>query len=466
MDLLMTLALLAAGGIAGLFLAMLLLRGRTARAVAEARERLGLEQAGEQALLAERLAAAQRRTEALEGELGPLRAENNELRSERVRLETQRIEQQRHDEARLQEFEQTRKRMTAEFENLANRILEEKGKRFSEQNRTSLDTLLKPVREQLTDFRRKIEEVHLTDSKDRASLQKQLELLRDQNQRMNEDALQLTRALKGDKKAQGDWGELVLERVLEQSGLRKGAEYEVQGSFRDRDNKLLRPDVVIHLPEGRDIIIDSKVSLVAWQEYVNAEDDAARTHALDALVMAVRAHIDGLSSKDYTNMGGVRSLDFVLMFMPIEPAFLAAFQHDEKLFSTAFEKRIAVVTPTTLLATMRTVENIWRTERQNESARLIAEKAGGVYDKLRGFVDEFEKLGKQLTTLHNTYDNAMNKLTRGRGNLVRQAEQFRELGVRVRQQLPRSMIERAGLDPEGSAEGEGSGDIPAAEESA
>jgi len=434
------------GLLAGLLVGWLTARRRAARELRAESDRLQLAFDAERALLGERLGHAREQLAAVERDSASLRSECGTLLEERARLETRLVEQQRHNEARLAEVEEVRRRMATEFENLANRILEEKSVRFAEQNRTGLDALLKPVRDQLGDFRRKVEEVHVADSKDRASLQRQLELLREQNLQMNEDAKRLTRALKGDKKSQGDWGELVLERVLEQSGLRRGEEYEVQGSFRDRENRLLRPDVVVHLPEGRDIIIDSKVSLVAWQAYTNAETDAERERALGELVAAVRSHIDGLSGKDYTNLGGVRSLDFVLMFMPIEPAFMAAFQHDDKLFSTAFEKRIAVVTPTTLLATIRTVENIWRTERQNESARVIADKAGSVYDKLRGFVEEFEKLGKQLATLHNTYDGAVNKLTQGRGNLVRQAEQFRELGVRVKQKLPRSVTERAGLD--------------------
>jgi DNA recombination protein RmuC len=342
--------------------------------------------------------------------------------------------------------------MSDEFQNLANRILEEKGKALGEQSRSSLDALLKPVREQLEGFRRRVDEVHHQDVQQRAALQGQLDLLKQLNQQMNDEARNLTRALKGDKKAQGNWGELVLERVLEQCGLRAGHEYELQGSYRDADNRLLRPDVVVHLPEGKEIVIDSKVSLVAWSDYVAAEDEVGRERALRAHVAAVRNHVNALSAKDYTDLKGVRSLDFVLMFMPIEASFMAAFQHDEKLFGDAFEKRIAVVTPTTLLATMRTVESLWRNERQNENSVRIADQAGRVYDKLRGFLEDFERIGSQLATVQRSFDGARKKLTEGRGNLLSQAESFRELGIKVRKTIPRSLLDDADAPDEDNDE--------------
>ncbi len=361
-------------------------------------------------------------------------------------LQTRLEEQQAHNAERLKQLEEAKQKMALEFENLANRILEEKSRKFTDQNQTQLGELLKPMREQLDGFRKKVEEIHLTDVKERSSLSQQLHQLRELNQRINEEAANLTRALKGDKKAQGNWGELVLERVLEQSGLRKGVEYETQGAFRDADGRLLKPDVIIHLPEGKDVVVDSKVSLLAYHDYVNAEEEAIREQALKEHVKAVRNHIDGLSGKDYSGLKGLRSLDFVLMFMPMEAAFVAAFQADERLFSDAFERRIVVVTPTTLLATLRTIENIWRYERQNENAREIADRAGAVYDKLRGFVEEMEKLGTQLDTAHRTYEGAMGKLTRGRGNLISQSQKFLELGVKVKKELPKSIVEQADVD--------------------
>jgi DNA recombination protein RmuC len=234
-----------------------------------------------------------------------------------------------------------------------------------------MDTLLKPFRDQLSDFRQRVETVHTTETRDRQALRSEIKSLQELNRQITEEASNLTRALKGDKKIQGNWGELILERVLERSGLRKGIEYETQGSYRDSDNQLLRPDVVVHLPDSRNLVIDSKVSLVAYQQWVISDEGSARDAALKQHMDAVRNHIRSLSDKDYSQLNGLRSPDFVLLFMPIEPAFVAAFQHDDSLFSEAFERKIIVVTPTTLLATLRTIENIWRYERQSQNARLI-----------------------------------------------------------------------------------------------
>jgi DNA recombination protein RmuC len=364
------------------------------------------------------------------------------LAESRTRLK----EQQRHNEEKLQEFEAAQGRLKVEFENLANRILEEKGRRFDEQSRKNIDAVLNPVREQLSDFRKRIDDIHSSDTRERASLKTELQQLHTLNQQMNDEARNLTRALKGDKKAQGNWGELILEKVLEESGLRKGREYEVQGSFRDSEGKLLRPDVIIHLPEGKDIIVDSKVSLSAYDAYIRADDDQEQQQSIAQLVRDVKSHIDQLSGKQYEDLKGINSLDFVLMFMPVEPAFIAAFQQAPELFSNAFENKIVVVTPTTLLASLRTIENIWRFEHQNEHARVIADKAGTVYDKLRGFLEDFEKVGAQLETVHKTYAAARNKLVEGRGNLVRQTESFVELGVKVKKKLPQSVLDDVLLD--------------------
>lgn len=394
------------------------------------------------AVLEQRLQETEERTDSLRDRLAEQEGENRRLRAL--------MEQERkHVEEQRALLESNKQRLQEEFQNLANRIFDEKSSRFTDQNRTTLSDALKPFREQLSDFRKKVDEIHLSDTRERASLRQEILHLRELNQQINQEAMNLTRALKGDKKAQGNWGEMILERVLEESGLRRGHEYETQGSFRDAEGNLLRPDVIIHLPENKDVVVDSKVSLLAYERFSAAEDDLGREQALNEHVRAVREHIRALSGKDYSALKGLRSLDFVLMFMPIESAFMAAFQHDEKLFSEAFERRIVVVTPTTLLATLRTIENIWRYERQNENAQLIAAKAGTIYDKLRGFLEDMEKLGNQLGTVHKTYDAAMNKLTQGRGNLVRQAEGFIELGVKVKKPLPRAVTEMAGLEEEG-----------------
>ena len=382
------------------------------------------------------------------------------LREREVTLE----EERKSTAEKLELLERNREALKQEFENLANRIFEQKSERFSQQTRTSLDNLLNPFRDQIQDFRKRVEDVYTNETKDRQALRSEIKSLQDLNRQITEEAANLTRALKGDKKIQGNWGELILERVLEKSGLRKGVEYDAQGSYRDADGQLLRPDVVVHLPDRRNLIIDSKVSLVAYQQWVTEEDDGEKENYLRAHVDAVRQHIRSLSEKDYSQLHGLHSPDFVLLFMPIEPAFVAAFQYDENLFAEAFEKKIILVTPTTLLATLRTIENIWRYERQSQNARKIADRASAVYDKLRVFVEAMDKMGGQLQTVQTTYDGAINTLTRGRGNLISQASKFVELGVRVKKELPRTITDQAEaggdddvddglpLDTEGSTE--------------
>ncbi|PHQ24711.1 DNA recombination protein RmuC [Marinobacter guineae] len=390
--------------------------------------------------LEEERQSLQGKAEDLGRQLGEARVS---LREQEVTLDKER----RSTTEKLELLERNRDALKQEFENLANKIFEQKSERFSQQTRTSLDTLLNPFRDQLQDFRKRVEDVYTSETRDRQALRSEIKSLQDLNRQITEEASNLTRALKGDKKIQGNWGELILERVLEKSGLRKGVEYDTQGSYRDGDNQLYRPDVVVHLPDSRNLIVDSKVSLLAYQRWVTEEEDSeARDDALKQHVDAVRTHIRTLSEKDYSQLHGLHSPDFVLLFMPIEPAFVAAFQQDENLFAEAFERKIIVVTPTTLLATLRTIENIWRYERQSQNARLIAERAGAVYDKLRVFVEAMERLGSQLHTAQGTYDSAMNNLTRGRGNLISQANRFVELGVRVKKELPKAIMDQAEVD--------------------
>ncbi|MGR8935426.1 MAG: DNA recombination protein RmuC [Gammaproteobacteria bacterium] len=356
-----------------------------------------------------------------------------------------RLEEERKSAAeKLQLLQNAEVQLAAQFENLANRILDEKGKQFAETHHSNLHALLGPLKDQLGDFKQRIEHVYEHETRDRVSLREEIAQLRKDTQTMNREALNLTRALKGDKKLQGNWGEMILEKVLEQSGLRKGFEYQTQEAYRDGDNNLFKPDVIVRLPEHKDVVIDSKVSLLAYERYCSAEDEQERLLALRQHIDAVRSHIKTLSRKDYAALKGLRSLDFVLLFMPVEAAFMAAFQADEQLFNDAFEHKIVVVTPTTLLATLKTVENIWRYERQNENARAIADKAGAIYDKVRGFVEDLDKLGKQLHTVSETYDGVMKKLTRGSNNLVRQTANFAELGVKVKKTLPKHLLEESG----------------------
>jgi len=369
-----------------------------------------------------------------------------ETKTENAQLQARMDEQAKNTAEKLKLLLDAELRLNTQFENLAGKIFDDRSKQFTEHHKTSLDHIVAPLREQLGEFKQRIETVYDNENKDRISLREEIVSLRRDTAQMNQEALNLTRALKGDKKAQGNWGEMILEKVLEKSGLRKGIEYETQGAFRDEDNRLFKPDVIVRLPEGKDVVIDSKVSLLAYERYCSSEDDQERVLSLKQHTEAVRDHIKGLSNKSYSDLKGLRSLDFVLLFMPIESAFIAAFQADEHLFTDAFEHKIIVVTPTTLLATLRTIENIWRYERQNENARAIADKAGIVYDKIRGFVDDLDKLGKQLSTVNSTYDGVMNKLTQGNGNLIRQAGSFVELGVKVKKTFPKSITEQAGLD--------------------
>lgn len=386
-------------------------------------------------------------------QLESLKAESRSLQSALLAAQTHNAELQarmeeeaKHNAEKIKLLQNAESQLKTQFENLATRIFEERGKLLTEHSKTSLDHILTPLREQLGEFKQRVETVYEIENKDRISLREEIISLRRDTAKMNQEALNLTRALKGEKKTQGNWGEMILEKVLEQSGLRKGIEYETQGAFRDLENRLYKPDVIIRLPEGKDVVIDSKVSLLAYERYCSSEDDQERALALKQHTQAVREHIKGLSGKDYGSLKGLRSLDFILLFMPIEAAFMVAFQADERLFNDAFEHKIVVVTPTTLLATLRTIENIWRYERQNENARAIADKAGIVYDKIRGFVEELDKLGKQLSTVNNTYDSVMNKLSQGQGNLIRQANSFVELGVKVKKTLPKNFTGQAGLD--------------------
>jgi DNA recombination protein RmuC len=367
-----------------------------------------------------------------------------------AQLQARLEEQQKHGSEKLKLLQDAETHLKLQFESLANQIFDTKSKQFKEQNNQSLNEIVSPLKEQLGDFKKRIEHVYEHETRDRVTLREEISQLRKDTQKMNQEALNLTRALKGDNKTQGNWGEMILEKVLEESGLRKGIEYDPQGSFRDEDNSLFKPDVIIRLPGDKDVVVDSKVSLVAYERYCSTEDDAERVKALKEHSLAVRQHIKGLSEKDYSSLKGLRSLDFVLLFIPIESAFIAAFQADEKVFADAFEHKIVVVTPTTLLATLRTIENIWRYERRNENARIIADKAGALYDKIRGFVEDLDKLGTQLSTVNKTYEGVMNKLTLGQGNLIRQASSFVELGVKVKKTIPKKISEQATLEDEES----------------
>lgn len=325
------------------------------------------------------------------------------------------------------------------FENLSNKI-------FSAsqlQSKQGLETILNPFKDQLEGLRKKVEDVYLHDAKDRASLKAQISELYRLNQDITAEASALTKALRGDKKSQGSWGELVLETVLERSGLRLGEEYVREQNHKAEDGQNYRPDVIINLPEGKHIIVDAKVSLNAYNDFTHEEDEALQAQHLKRHIDAIRNHIKTLSAKAYQQLPRLHSPDFVFMFMPIEPAFMVAFKHDEKLFIDAFDQRVVVVTPTTLLASLRTVESLWAIERRGQSADELAEQASKVYDRLRIVVEKMEKLGSQLNSTQKTYDETFTSLAQGRGNLVSTTNKFVELGVRIKKEMPRDLVEKS-----------------------
>lgn len=371
--------------------------------------------------------------------LSAAQQQQSELAAQMASLRTELDQQRNAATDKIKTLEETRQQLSREFELLANRIFDEKTERFNKNSKTTLDTALSPLKEQLKDFKQKVEDVYDKDSKERISLSAELGQLKQLNQQMSTDAINLTKALKGDNKAQGNWGEVILERVLEESGLHKGREYETQVSLKADEGRSQQPDVIIRLPENKDLIIDSKVSLVHYERYCNSEDSIAREQALKEHINSVRTHIKGLSIKNYEGLEGLRTLDFVLIFIPIESAFMAAFEHDQAMFRDAYEKNIIVVGPTTLLATLRTIQSIWRYERQNKNAEEIARQAGSMHDKFAGFVADLDKISDYLTKANQAHGSAMNKLTTGKGNLVASTKRLGALGAKVKKVLPPSV---------------------------
>ena len=328
-------------------------------------------------------------------------------------------------------LEESKLQLKIEFENLANKLFEENQKKSN----IGLTQVLGSFKEQLELFGKRVNEIYNDETIQRTSLLTEIKNLKELNNQISSDAINLTKALKGENKTQGDWGEMILSSILEQTGLREGKEYSIQGSFFDTDGKKLRPDIIVHLPSNKDIIIDSKVSLNAYLAYTKAEDESKKEIATKELVKSLNSHIKGLSNKKYEDLKGIRTLDFVLMFIPIEGAFLLAISKDDNLFKIAFEHNIMIVSPSTLYVTLRTIENIWRNEHQNENALLISKKAADLYDKFAGFVSDIEDIGVNINRTQKSYDNAMNKLSLGNANLIKRAEEFIDLGVKPKKQL-------------------------------
>lgn len=371
----------------------------------------------------------------LESELNQYRQQNLAQNIKISELKTRLEETLSATHERQTILEQSEQRLTTQFENLANRIFEHSGKKIEQQNKQSLDFLLSPLKEQLEGFKKQVQDSFGQEAKERHTLTHEIRNLQQLNEQMSKEANNLTNALKGNNKTQGNWGEFILSQILDNSGLREGYEYETQVSLSNENNQRLQPDVIVHLPQGGDVVIDSKVTLVAYERHFNSDDETIKVKAMTEHLTAVRNHLKQLSQKDYHKLIGINSLDYILMFIPVEPAFLSAIDHDPSLINDALKNNIMIVSPTTLMVALRTIHNLWRYEYQNRNAELIADKASKLYDKVRGFVEDMENLGNCLDKAQQTYQSSINKLSKGRGNIIGQIERFRELGIEVKKPI-------------------------------
>lgn len=375
-------------------------------------------------------------------ELQTFREENRNLT---IRLENAKV-QFKNQEDKLQDqkkdLEELQKKFTTEFENVANKILEKNSEKFTAVNQKNIGEVLNPLKEKIKDFEAKVENTYKQGLKDQTDLRAELKKLQDLNSKISEEASNLTKALKGDVKKQGNWGEVVLERILERSGLNEGEEgYQKQFSDTSEEGKRIQPDIVINLPDNKHIIVDSKVSLIAYERAVNAETEEGRAKFIKEHLLSLKTHIKGLSEKHYQTASKLNSPDFVLLFIPIEASFSIAIQEDQELFSYAWDQKVVLVSPSTLLATLRTISSIWQQENQTKNAIEIARQGGALYDKFVGFITDMETIGKNLATTQKTYDAAVNKLHVGSGNLVRRAENIKKLGAKATKDLPKKMLE-------------------------
>ena len=361
------------------------------------------------------------------------------LANKRV-LEEKLSSQQQQFESQLKLLQDAKQILTQEFENLANRIFDEKQTKFSAQSKEALEVSLSPLRRDIGDFRKQVESVYDKENADRNKLVGQISELQKQTMQISADAVSLANALRGDNKAQGNWGEFVLEKLLEDSGLTNGREYDTQVALKGEDGRRRNPDVVIHLPEGRDIVIDAKVSLVDYERYFHAEDEDIKQQCLNQHLASLKAHIRGLSGKDYESLEGVNSLDFVLIFIPVESAFMLALDQAPDMMRDAYDRGIIVVSPSTLMVTLRTIKNLWRYADQNRNAQVIADKAGGLYDQFVLYIEALEDVGRHLNKSREVWDTAHKRLVSGRGNLVRRSEELKKLGAKTKKSIPDNVL--------------------------
>lgn len=372
--------------------------------------------------------------------LNALREERDQAILNAARLEVELDSERKQVQSRIESLNEAKEALTNQFKNLANEILEDKARKFTEQNAQQLDVLLKPLQTKLSEFKEQVSNSYEKESRERFALKNEIERLASLNLKMSDEARSLTNALKGDSKVQGNWGELVLESILESSGLRKGEEYLVQDSHTQADGGRLQPDVIVKLPEGRHLVIDSKVSITAYARHTEANDDAIAEQELLAHIQSIRQHIQGLSGKNYAGIADLSSVDFVLMFIPIEPAFLSALKAAPNLYQEALAKNIVLVCPSTLMATLRTVAHLWRQDQQNKNAMEIARQCANLYDKFVGFVDDLDQIGKRLDQAQSSYHDAFNKLKSGKGNLIKAAERVKELGVKPSKAIASNLL--------------------------
>ncbi|RUO79059.1 DNA recombination protein RmuC [Pseudidiomarina taiwanensis] len=395
---------------------------------------------------AQQLTQVEQRLLNTEQQLRETMHERSQFQTEAASLQSKLESALKHAEEKQKILEASEERLKQDFERLAQKIFEQKSERLQQSSKQTLEVTLAPFKQQLEAFKKQVETQYTEELKQRASLTTEISSLKELNKQMAAEADALTKALKGDTKAQGNWGEVVLDRILQQSGLREGHEYETQSHHRDEDGKSFKPDVVVHLPNDKDVVIDSKVSLVAYERYFNSDDDGQREAALNDHVNSLRAHIKGLSKKNYQQLESVRTLDYVLMFIPIEPAFLLAVDREPELIRLALDHNIMLVSPTNLLVALRTVNNIWQYEHQNQNAQRIANDAAKLYDKFVGFIEDMQKIGNSLETVRKHYDGAMNKLSSGRGNLVGRVEKFKEMGVQTSKKLDNKLLDEGSDD--------------------
>jgi len=446
----MELIYLIIGLVVGFIIAFLLFKSKKTIPIEEANklnEQINLLKV-DSGKLAERIKLFEEDKLSLQSEVKSEREKSEKLTSENSSLKSDYTNLQEKLSEQKSEIENLQEKFTKEFENLANKIFEEKGNKFTEQNKEKLSEILNPLKEKISDFEKKVEETNKESIKGHASLKEQLLMLKEMNQQVTQEAKNLTTALKGQSKTQGNWGEFILESILEKSGLVKGREYVVQESITAESGKRFQPDVIINLPENKSIIIDSKVSLVGYEKFVSSEDEHEKQLGLREHINSIRSHIKNLGGKNYQNLYQLESLDFVLMFMPIEPAFAIAVQSDASIFTDAFEQNIVIVSPSTLLATLRTISSIWRQENQNKNAIEIARQSGEMLDKFAAFVDDLISVGKGLMGVKDNYDKAMNKLTEGRGNLISRSEKIKKLGAKASKSLPPAILNRTDLTDE------------------